>query len=271
MTPDQEIRAVGAGLGVGDTLAGQMCPYCLGGLTGEKSMSVGRKSETTLWYTCHRATCGRKGSFQDRGATGVALRAKSRQKRFYGVLEASPPERVLGEVWDRYGLSSDELASAGVRWAPDARGGRLYLPVRTAGGMPVGCVLRTLDRNIKPKSLTFVDVEDAVQLAFYHGQGRRMAVVVEDQLSAIKLRRHVSLSVALLGTSMDEARAMAIRDASAGLRIVLALDGDAFRTMMRIRDRYQVILGSVHVVKLDRDFKDCPDSEIQRILAEVNS
>lgn len=245
-------------LGEGETMAGQQCPACKGGSTGENTLSVSRRDGRIRWY-CHRASCGFRGAtgksgYQHPTTAPVQVRGVVGRQL---VRESDPiPTEVSEYIRNRYGITGRHSALYGLGWAE----GRLSIPVQDLQGTTVGVNLRSLDGK-QPKSL--LHAEDGA-LAWYVNHTAPDVIIVEDQLSAIRASDYLT-SVALLGTNLNEDRATTIRRARYR-RVFLALDKDAWDKAVRYAVQYRSLLG-LRLLKLDKDLKDHTDSELLEFMA----
>ena len=251
MTANDEIELEYGHLGDGERLAGQLCPYCRGGRSGERTLSVGRVG-AKLVYRCHRASCGRSG------ATGSGSFSPSSGERGSSRAGRGTPrtEELPSEIGDSlcrsYSINESEQDAAGLRFVPDS--GRLFLPVRDRLGNLKGYTTRSLD-GTGPKSLRFVDNQCR---AWYPNPYSKILVIVEDQLSAIRASSKFN-AVALLGTHMTTEDVMEIRRAGYE-QVVLLLDNDAFDKAVRYVVEFRPLL-RMTTHKLPKDIKNMTEEE----------
>lgn len=121
------------------------------------------------------------------------------------------------------------------------------------------------------KALTYMDKVAPVQ-AFYKGHGgawNDALVIVEDQLSAMKVAETGLSSVALLGVpgegeiGMDRLRELTAYKAS---EVIVALDADATENAFKFARKWGSAFKSLRVAILDRDLKDTPKANIFGVL-----
>ena len=113
----------------------------------------------------------------------------------------------------------------------------------------------------RPKALTYREPGyDGPLLAHYPVSSPGNCIVVEDQLSAIKIMSVLgTYAIALLGTHMSVAAA---RELCRHERIILALDEDATDTAFEIARTYGSAFRSLRVAMLDCDLKYVPPGEL---------
>lgn len=124
-----------------------------------------------------------------------------------------------------------------------------------------------------PKAITYMSALGPVQSLYLHthdGLLARELVLVEDQLSAIKLYQEGFNAVALLGVpnggniGMDRVRELAQIPAS---EVIVALDEDATENAFEFVRKWGLAFKSrVRVAILDRDIKDTPLRHIPGVL-----
>lgn len=244
----------------GETAAGQMCPACQGGSSGERTLSVSRQGGSLLW-NCHRASCtfaGREHARSYRGdeqrtrvppARGVAGRA------YYRNAEPLPDE-INSLLREKYGFDSVQISE--LAW--DVKTERVVIPVYNQWGELEGSVLRS-ESGASPKALSYTE-EDAIAV-FSHPSSRKV-IVVEDAYSALRASKYMT-GVALLGTHLNVERVEAIKDIRAE-QVKLALDADmAHKTIKYVR-QYRNVL-PMHPVLLSKDLKNMNEEELVGALA----
>jgi hypothetical protein len=120
------------------------------------------------------------------------------------------------------------------------------------------------------KALTYMDKVAPVQACYLgHGSPANMLVIVEDQLSAIKLAECGLSSVALLGVpgegeiGMDRLRELSSFHAD---EVIVALDSDATENAFKFARKWGHAFKSLRVAILERDLKDTSKADIFGIL-----
>lgn len=132
------------------------------------------------------------------------------------------------------------------------------MPAFSRLGVRTGFVLRSLT-GAKPKVLSF---SDSHAMAWYSEPTINQLVVVEDQLSAVRLSRHTA-AVALMGTHLNPERVFELL-ASRASKIHLWLDADAFGLAVKYALEYKCF----SIRKLERDIKNTPEPQLISILKE---
>lgn len=132
------------------------------------------------------------------------------------------------------------------------------MPVFNRAGVRTGFVLRSLT-GAKPKVLSFTN---SSEMAWYAERNVTDLVIVEDQLSAIRLMPHVS-AVALLGTHLNPERVFELSAARAS-KLHLWLDTDAFDKAIQYGLRYKCF----SIRKLTKDIKNTHEPELIDILTQ---
>lgn len=94
-------------------------------------------------------------------------------------------------------------------------------------------------------------------------------VIVEDQVSAIKLAPHVH-AVALLGTHISDAKAAEIAAGNYGT-VILSLDPDAITTAIKLQLQWRTKIKNMFIVGIACDIKNMSDEQFKEYLAAVTS
>lgn len=258
-------RTLDAGL----SLAGELCPRCKGGRTGEHTLSVARYEDNTLVWNCHRASCGFKGRDSTRASNPEAAASKppTKTRELPEVTSlVRIPEKARELLRTKYFFTDEHLELGRLGWTNElARtidaAGRLYVPVFNWKGVRDGYILRSLTGD-KPKALTFVK---SGSMCWYHKDNCDKVVIVEDQLSAIRLSKYVT-AIALLGTNLNSSRVHEILSAKAR-DYYLWLDGDAFNLAVKYALRFKGEI-KFNITKLTKDIKDLDEEELKQLLTE---
>lgn len=243
----------------GTTTAGELCPVCKGGRTGERTLSVTRVGNSLLWR-CHRASCSFKGASgnkapelgytkvpETRGITGREY------QRTAGQLPASVRAYLASELH----ITDRHITKWNLGW--DEQSSRLIQPVLDQYGNNLGCALRALDGR-QPKSLTHTE-QGAI--AWHVNPTTAGLIIVEDIFSAIRASDYLS-SVALLSTHLNDERIEAIRQS--GLSpVYLALDADVYPQVIRYCQRFRNQIRMIPV-KLSKDLKNHTPQELEEFL-----
>lgn len=242
-----------------------VCPACLGGASGERSMTLSRSPAGVVLWHCHRAACGSSG----RDGNSLAPQITAPRRRT--VLELHPrqlPDDELQELCKKFDVKPDVLVQAGVRW--DAMQQRVLYPVVDYSGLKVGWFARTYDKQIKPKTLTAVPLGHQ-PISFFSNAGRcGTLLVVEDVPSAICAREHGVHAVALGGTYMSpgmEADILKYCQWQGVQEVVIALDNDATAKAFKLANELALMI-TVRVLPLKKDIKNMTCEERAALLSE---
>lgn len=236
----------------GETAAGQLCPACRGGSTGERSLSVSRDGDSLLWK-CHRASCGFGGGSGSK-ATSYRTQTPSTKgivgRTYYRAADPLPAE-VAELLESKYYLSANQLRL--LMWDADAQ--RVALPVLNSEGELTGCVLRS-ESGEQPKALSYNE-DNAV--AVFRNYSSPDLIIVEDIYSALRASQYIN-AAALLGTHLNYERMAALKSLKCK-RNYLALDADAFDKTIKYVREFRNDLTMIPV-KLEKDLKNHPPDEL---------
>jgi hypothetical protein len=138
--------------------------------------------------------------------------------------------------------------------------GALVMPVHDCWGQELGHTTRTL--TAPKRCMTYKATSQPwLDWWFHHDEEPKTTVIVEDQISACRLRGLGYDAIALLGTSMTTGQAKLIAKlATDPMHIVLALDRDAFLKALSLTKRHAHILKLLPIC-LDMDIKDMYSDE----------
>lgn len=249
-----------------------VCPFCQGGSTGERCMSIVRTAEGIVKYICHRAKCGMAGR-SNTPATEVAGKAQPPRlsTREVNLRPIDRRERKL--IFDTWGMAETEWNRG--QWSWDDNTDRLAMPVLGYRGSLRGLVLRSLTGE-SPKVLN-VQWEDGPFLSWYYGttgsyQHRARLLVVEDIPSAVKVSSIYTPFVrmcALNGTHISQDGLKELIGSGYEDSVVLALDEDASEKALAYSRELALHLGRVRVLLLHRDLKNMNEKEIRECLQNV--
>lgn len=253
-------------LAVGETTRAQ-CPNCL---NREASFAVTRNTEGLL-YRCHRSTCDISGFTATRAAymqdvptgtplkpySGELLPLTSKDKLFFKThyeLSNEVIETIYANEHDEYVLEilgpSKYVKGYNVRqpWPNSPRKGR---PDKPKARVWMHSILPVQSFH----STNYMTTEF----------GNDTVVVVEDQLSAMKVAVAGLDTVAIIGTHMNEAKIREIAQWRPK-RVLIALDADATAKSFIMARKWGLAFEYVRVVPLERDLKDSPLADIPYIL-----
>jgi len=228
------------------------CPVC----KGIKTFSITNNMGSLLW-NCYKVSCTVGGS------TRVHLSVDDIKSGFAGTQKADeqpfelPPyviprrDMLYMNRWcDRWQLDQDEL---GLLY--DVKEDRVVFPVMNDGKM-VDATGRTLSKRI-PKWKRYGNSG----LPYTHGCGK-VAVVVEDCVSAAVVGYGSFVGVALLGTSLQDTHRRYLTQFSTA---VIALDPDALPKTLQMAKELRGHVSDVRVLKLEDDIKYRNPTDMEKI------
>lgn len=202
------------------------------------------------------------------------------EARFYvgQVLPLTPDD--LGYFAKRYELRLSAIATRIAR----SDDGRYVLPIYGPSGEKRGVILRkpwdgapiSCADSSAPKADTYRYEPGPLQ-SFYQvapwEESRGVLVLVEDQLSAIKLAAYGYDSVALLGTPTDKLasysgmdRVAEIVQAAGDREVIVALDADATEEAFKFARKWRSAFKRLRVAILANDLKDTTAADFERVL-----
>lgn len=185
-------------------------------------------------------------------------RSENRRKLHYQTRSLTKDEETFLAI-----RVSNELLPR-VRYT-DQYGGRYCFPMISRTGRIEGYVLRTYNKDTKPKVLS-----DEYDKCSWHGDlaSTNKVVIVEDIPSAAKVgEAHDFVGVALLGTTCTAEKLSDILDARAKYYIV-CLDEDATSTAIALTVRLSKFAPCM-VVPLTKDIKDFSKEELDSFLTKI--
>lgn len=271
-----ELRLLTAALGSGETRSGEVCPFCRGGRTGEKSLGLWQMQSGSVGYRCHRAQCGRSGRIDGGASYGLHHQESNRPKDFEprlfrGIIE-EVPDVIFEYYTGKYGFSETALRATGFRWAPEYN--RTVWEVRSPTGTIRGYELRSHRDEDRPKTIHYRHKADA--WAGYVGlrggreqvwddvgggghSGRNQTLIlVEDLISAHKVSQ-VYPACSIMGSHLNIELIVDITRVN-DERLILCLDKDATQKAIGFQRRYAFLCPNLRVVPLERDLKyECPE------------
>lgn len=235
------------------------CPKCKGGQSRERSLSIRYVDDGIVKLSCWRASCGWYAvSFirpDARLQSNKVKEARPFKKETFNI------DNTTAEFLNhRYGLKRPTYEQHG--WKETADDLELVMPVLSPTGDLRGHLTRTFTT---PKRCMTYKCTAQPWLDWWTADAT--TVIVEDTISACRLRQLGYQAVALSGTNMsnDDAREIAQYAPS---RVYLALDRDAFDKSIEICRRHRHII-NMSPVCLDADIKDISgDYEITELFGE---
>lgn len=254
----------------GSTKAGEVCPACQGGESKERSLSVSRRGGVLL-FICHRNSCRFRGTEEGGGFDSSKSGAGSGSSR-RRVDTTSLDDATIGFMATKFGIPREVLKSAGLGWTgenDDRYGRRISFPIYGPDFRKRGYSYRSY-QGAKPKSLIVLD-EDAVASSWYRWLRKsKVLVLVEDQVSAIKLAPYVH-SLALLGTNLSDAKVEEINSITPQYeQVYISLDNDATYEAIKMQLANRSKIKGLLVAALGQDIKDMNkedfDNYVQQLL-----
>ncbi len=228
------------------------CPVC----NGIKTFSITNNMGTLLW-NCYKVSCTVGGS------TRVHLSVDDIKAGFKGTNINSEDVFVLPQYvlprrdmlymnrWcARWQLDQDEL-----NLMYDVKEDRVVFPVMHEGRM-VDATGRTLSKRI-PKWKRYGNSG----LPYTHGCGK-VAVVVEDCVSAAVVGYGSFVGVALLGTSLQDSHRRYLAQFSTA---IIALDPDALPKTLQMAKELRGHVKDVRVLKLEDDIKYRNPTDMEKL------
>ena len=216
------------------------CPSC-----GQRTFTVTNNMGSLVW-NCFRMSCDLKGGTRVRMTVDDIRTQLSDAERFAGA-EFDVPEYLVPAnhdviTWasDTYGLDAAEL---GLLY--DVREHRAVFPIMHEGKI-VDATGRALGKRL-PKWRRY----GKSGLPYAHGCGK-VAVVVEDCVSAAVVGGGNFVGIAVLGTSLSDAHKKFLAQFSTA---VIALDPDAVRKTLLMAKELRGHVDDVRVLYLKDDLK----------------
>jgi hypothetical protein len=150
----------------------------------------------------------------------------------------------------------------GVLWCPSLS--RYVFRVYGPHGETRGWTARDLTGDLTPKCISYPNLKHATFISWYRtaAQEADNVVVVEDQLSAMKVREAGYSSVALLGVALNADRAWEIAEHST--KVMLALDRGTMPLMTKYAAEFGGLWGAVEIWSLDKDLKYVSNERIKK-------
>jgi len=219
------------------------CPIC----NGYKTFTVTNNMGQMLW-NCYKSSCQLSGSKRmPLSANDIKLHTQVTEKNSEPFVM---PEYIV--PYDRenyYDIPSDRLMY-------DVKEHRVVFPVIHEGRV-VDANGRSLGKRI-PKWKRYGKSD----LPFVAGHGK-VAVVVEDCVSASVLDGEVYVGVAVLGTSLSESHKKYLSRFSTA---IIALDPDALPKTMAFAKELRAYVNDVKVLRLEDDLKYKKRNDIENLI-----
>jgi hypothetical protein len=254
MSRSVDVMYMASDLEPGETLR-DVCPRCNGGASRESSLTITLDYDGGVVWNCFRDRCDEKGRSGGTGVPRDTVPRKKVVKRFEGTT-VPLSDRLANILRTKWGVVDPPYWY----WTNDY-GGRVAMSIRSPKYIHRGWVLRDIRGVARSKALTYIE-PDEVQMSWYKVNTNAPTVVVEDIPSAVRVASNGVNAVALLGTLVNEEKAIELRE-YASMPIVIALDQDATLKAFRIAREYGLLWDDYEILPLQKDFKDMTDEEIQ--------
>jgi len=256
MRNEIELADLAARIGPGQH-TGLRCPECR---SPDDAMSM-LVDPPHIAAICHRASCGFRYDNQRPGRGALEVRP-SRARPYTGDMQLVDDTDLN---WFSRRFHAPKEAFEHIRKS----GGRYFLPIIGPEGTRRGWVSRRPwdgapipSQGTEVKSLTFMDNEEPVQ--DWHNMGDGPVVLVEDQISAIRVAWDTCLSaVAILGTGVNQEKVAELQRCTS--RILIALDADATGQAFSIARKWGQAFDSCKIIILDKDIKDETPDVVRKI------
>jgi hypothetical protein len=280
VSPYEELRLLHSTLGEGEQRGGELCPFCRGGRSGEKSLSIKRHLGNSGSYICHRGQCGKEGHIGERYGTHYTppnRKAEFEPRIFPGIIENEVPDHVREFYTNKYGWDAETALRAPIRWSPDYQ--RSVWEIVGPDGTVRGLELRSHRDKDRAKTLHYRHSPEPwvghYRTAVHDSQGGSGAgseqpgstesriVAVEDLVSAWRVSE-VFNSAAIMGSHLNFDILMDLMEVSPN--VVLCLDRDATAKAAKFTKRFGFLCPDLIYIPLQRDLKYENNESIKAIV-----
>jgi hypothetical protein len=267
-------------LQAGVSLSGEVCPKCLGGRRGEKSLSVSKSvgGFPKLLWKCHRNSCKFKGqhtllSISDTLISNNIPSVPQKPKINFERTPLDTSGRI--RLYTNYYLSDKEIDLSGLEHTyyrdefqpyykdefqqavtAQYEEGRCVIPLKNRDFTIAGYNLYAQNKYSVsgPKSIIVKEKDPMGVIWFncYSGPSGKV-IIVEDCYSAIRASKYMN-AVALLGTYLSPENVRELKSFNMA-RYFLALDSDAQKSMVETILKYKDIL-PLEGVTMNMDIKN---------------
>lgn len=269
-----------------------ICPTCAGGQSGEISFGVGREPDR-IWWNCFRASCSERGMTSSH--TIAPAERSIRLDRVKPYWKAAVPLGTLDYDYFRLRFDITHSTADGNIYVTDVD--EYLLPYRSPTGTKRGYVVRQPSWTGKPTPVrkgyyaskhikariyphttepvmawykaippSHADVPEGSWVLGHLDRVRGQLVVVEDQISAMRVAQAGIDCVALLGCGVNAEKARDIAREKYKT-VTLALDPDAQDIAQTIRRTWGGYWNRTRLVTLEADPKDVPYDTLLEELA----
>ncbi len=259
---DSVLKQLGAAMAEQEQLSGLMCPFCNGGGSLERTLSM-KRNGNQISYICHRDGCKKKGFFLVVGPAPLpATKAAKFSKALKDLKEL--PAGVKDMLAAKYHMNTTDLVRIEAKWQPDMR--RVCFPILSPERNLVGYTMRSYEKDVKPKSYKAITNFALPALSYYRcwATGFDKLLIVEDQVSACRAANTAS-AVALCGTNINLTMVRHMKNLFPK-RVVICLDADAFGTAIKIQERWGGMFEKCKVVKPPKDLKDMERDQLRSFI-----
>lgn len=253
LTTEVQINKLAEGLHEGHSRYVK-CIFC--NAEHENKLSLTR-TEAGILYHCFRAKCGAKGIILFEGRYSSMEKDTFTPMPYTGVTKPVPPE-----LWVEVFNTTEIELPANVLY--EEKRNALMFPIYDADEYICGAQLKPLEykQDKLPKYITYYDIKCPHSYYLRENTNNYQLIIVEDILSALKLKEYGS-SVALLGTNLTNEGLRDIIKLNP-INIVIMLDPGAEDKAMKIANKLSPFF-TVRVVYLKADPKNTPYNELDTI------
>lgn len=260
------IKLIGLDLDIDEQSAHEVCPFCKGGSSHERSFRV-KRVRNGLLYQCYRASCNERGFVPSLSFSNKEIKKddKLSNKRtmpyLYDTIEV-PPE-YLELFYNNFELTEEDVVQQGWKYSPERD--TIIQPIYNYLGYEVGINDRSYSGR-KPKSIFYYHNPRCTQLAYcrvYDNPYAKAIVLTEDQVSAIKVNKIMN-AVSSLGTYLHPSAIVELRNQYDN--IIIWWDEDAIDKANSLAKKIGLVFDSVQVVYTQDDPKDTPLTKIREVL-----
>lgn len=270
------IAAYASGMTLGDRQSGLICPYCHGGGSKERSLSIAVYESGAQWR-CWRNSCGKKGRlnlntgmFHDGAPTDDLDRTNGT-----GMMKQPQPNYIsnlynnlcqMKPEWKKYfqdtlGMIPDKLIGLG--WL-STNFGHLVIPLKSCNGCVVGHEFRLME-GVPKSRLNLLSTKSFVRSAYNCPKKSDFVLIVEDAMSAAKASA-VCRTYALHGTNFCQQHIEELSSEWGGSKFLLALDKDATMKAADYVKTYRFQLPGLTLCPLSKDLKHEYVADIEKLV-----
>jgi len=226
------------------------CPLC----NGYKTFTVTNNMGSILW-NCYKVTCEISGSSRVRLSVDDIKKTNMQENKIDFVLpDYIVPHRYRKEVMTFCELWDLDVDKLDLHY--DVKDKRVVFPV-THNNTILDAIGRSITNRL-PKWKRYGNND----LPFVYGCGR-VAVVVEDCVSASVIGSDAYVGVAVLGTSLSEAHKEYMTRFSTA---IIALDPDALPKTLSFAKELRGYVNDVRVIKLNDDLKYRDENDVINLM-----